>query len=242
MPTAATLGKGRTASTGAGGADPCAGGSGVFGPAAILGTRERKEEGAYLGRGWTLPPPLCSPLATPCTPGTANTAWREHPQLPSASSRLHTLPCPTVPPPPRGPAPLPRAPMASLGSPGPPTPPAAAVGSRPAPGGPGACPGPWWWVRGSLLGWEWTPLQLCWVSAGSRPPLNHPSCDLTSWPPAIGVAGGKLRDDVTATLGMASRPPVARPTHGDATGLPCAPALGTARLQPAPRCKTQPCS
>lgn len=141
MSRAATLGKGRTASTGAGGTDPRAGGSGVF--RTLAWEREGKEEGAYLAWDWTLPPPsLRSPPATPCMPGTANTAWRAHPQLPSASSRLRTSPCPTVPPLPRGPAPLPRAPTASLGSPGPPSPPAAA-GSRPAPGRSGGCPGPW---------------------------------------------------------------------------------------------------
>lgn len=137
MPGAVTLGKGRAAS-------PGTGGRGMFGPTGSW-EREKKEEGAYLGQHWTLsllPPPLGSPHATPCTPRTANTAWREHPQLPNASSQLHTLPCPTVHPLPPGPAPLPKAPAVS-----PPSPPAVAAGSRAALGAPGAWPGPWRWLR-----------------------------------------------------------------------------------------------
>lgn len=217
----------------------------MFGPVAVSGARERarKEESAYLDRDRTPPPPpppLRSPPATPCTPGTANTAWRERPRLPSASSQLRTPSCPTVPPPPRGPAPLPGPPpaaaAAALGSPGPPRPPpaaaaAAAGGSRPAPG---ARPGPWRWVGDPRRDGSGPCPGLCGAPAGSRPPLGGRSRDLTSCPPATAVAaakpggGGGLAALPGAAAGRAAppgRPPALRckspaPLPAGGTGYP----------------------
>lgn len=181
----------------------------------------RGEEGAYLG--WDRPsssPPLHSPPATPCKPGTASTAWRELPQLPSASSRLRTSLWPTGPPPSRLSGPPPRVPAASLGSPGFRSPPAAAAGRQPAPGGTGACSGPWLWMP------RWDPVLL--DPSGSRPASNGWSRDLTSWPPANGVVLGEAAgwrhhhtSQGPATPPHGPCPAPRSPQHG--TGLGMAP-------------------
>lgn len=119
----------------------------------------------------------------------------------------------------------PSAPGPSSSSPGPcavPRPPNSSSRQQTSPRGAGSLTRPMALGQRSPAGWEWSRSRLCWVSAGSRPPLNLPSCDLTSWLPAIGVMGGKLCGGVTATASCLSPVPRAdsrRPLLHPSAGL-----------------------